>query len=113
MNGIVARKVKGVQHGRRIGCAAHLTPAALIALRCCLSGVLGVYSMGFTDERIVVVLSAAEPDDYSLGQRDGLALQADPGGRLSIETVTATVRAALGGPADREGPGSPTFKPAG
>ncbi len=80
---------------------------------CCLSGVLGVHSMGFTDERIVVVLSAAEPDDYSLGQQDGLALQANAGGRVSIGTVTATARAALGGPAGQDGPGSPTFMPAG
>lgn len=80
---------------------------------CCLSGVLGVHSMGFTDERIVVVLSAAEPDDYSLGQQDGLALQANAVGRVAIGTVTATVRAALGGPAGPDGLGSPTFIPAG
>ena len=66
---------------------------------CCLSGVLGVHSMGFTDTRIVVVLSSAEPDDYSLGEQDGLALQADPGAQVSIDAVDATVRAALGGTA--------------
>ena len=66
---------------------------------CCLSGVVGVHSVGFTDTRIVVVLSSAEPDDYSLGSQDGLALQADPGAQVSIEAVTATVRAALGVPA--------------
>jgi len=65
---------------------------------CCLSGVIGVHSVGFTTDRIVVVLTGAEPDDYSLGSQDGLALQADPGGQASIATVTATVRAALGGP---------------
>ena len=65
---------------------------------CCLSGVTGVHSVGYTDDRIVVVLSGAEPDDYSLGSQDGLALQADPGGQASIAALTATVRAALGGP---------------
>jgi hypothetical protein len=65
---------------------------------CCLSGVTGVHSVGYTDDRIVVVLSGAEPDDYSLGSQDGLALQADPGGQTSIDAVTATVQAALGGP---------------
>ena len=65
---------------------------------CCLSGVTGVHSVGFTTDRIVVVLTGAEPDDYSLGSQDGLALQADPGGQVSIAAVTATVRAALGGP---------------
>jgi hypothetical protein len=64
---------------------------------CCLSGVTGVHSVGYTSDRIVVVLSGAEPDDYSLGSQDGLALQADPGGQASIAAVTATVRAALGG----------------
>ena len=66
---------------------------------CCLSGVVGVHSVGFTDTRIVVVLSSAEPDDYSLGSQDGLALQADPGAQVSIDAVTAAVRAAMGGPA--------------
>jgi len=66
---------------------------------CCLSGVLGIHSMGFTDTRIVVVLSSAEPDDDSLGEQDGPALQADPGAQVSIVAVNATVRAALGGPA--------------
>jgi len=66
---------------------------------CCLSGVLGVHSMGFTATRIVVVLSSAEPDDYSLGSQDGLALQADPGAQVSIKAVSDTVRAALGGSA--------------
>jgi hypothetical protein len=65
---------------------------------CCLSGVVGIHSVGFTTERIVVVLSGAEPDDDSLGGQDGLALQADPGGQASIAAVNATVRAALGGP---------------
>jgi hypothetical protein len=65
---------------------------------CCLGGVTGVHSVGYTDDRIVVVLSGAEPDDYSLGSQDGLALQADPGGQTSIDAVTATVQAALGGP---------------
>jgi Beta-lactamase enzyme family len=66
---------------------------------CCLSGVVGIHSVGFTPDRIVVVLSAAAPDDDSLSEQDGLALQADPGGRVSIAAVTATVHAALGGPA--------------
>jgi hypothetical protein len=66
---------------------------------CCLSGAVGIHSVGFTDSRIVVVLSSAEPDDYSLGSQDGLALQADPGAQVSIAAVTAAVHAALGGPA--------------
>lgn len=65
---------------------------------CCLSGVVGIHSVGFTPERIVVVLSVAEPDDDDLANEDGLALQSDPGGQVSIAAVTATVRAALGGP---------------
>jgi len=65
---------------------------------CCLSGVVGLHSVGFTPDRIVVVLSAAAPDDDTLGDQDGLALQADPGAQTSIAAVTATVRAALGGP---------------
>ncbi len=80
---------------------------------CCLSGVLGVHSVGFTADRIVAVLTAAEPQDYTLGSQDGVALQADPGGQISIATVTATVRAAFGGPALPNGPGSPSFMPAG
>ena len=66
---------------------------------CCLSGIVGIHSVGFTPERIVVVLSSAAPDDDQLGDEDGLALQADPGAQVSIAAVTATVRAALGGPA--------------
>ena len=65
---------------------------------CCLSGVVGIHSVGFTPDRIVVVLSAAAPDDDSLSDQDGLALQADPGARVSIAAVTATVHAALGSP---------------
>jgi len=65
---------------------------------CCLSGVVGIHSVGFTPDRIVVVLSAAAPDDDSLSDQDGLALQADPGAQASIAAVTATVHAALGGP---------------
>ena len=65
---------------------------------CCLSGVVGIHSVGFTADRIVVVLSAAAPDDDSLSDQDGLALQADPGAQASITAVTATVYAALGGP---------------
>jgi hypothetical protein len=65
---------------------------------CCLSGVVGIHSIGFTADRIVVVLSAAAPDDDSLSDQDGLALQADPGAQVSIAAVTATVHAALGGP---------------
>lgn len=66
---------------------------------CCLSGIAGIHSMGFTDDRIVVVLSGTQPDDDTLGEQDGLALQADPGGRAGIAAVDAAVRAALGGPA--------------
>jgi len=65
---------------------------------CCLSGVVGIHSVGFTPDRIVVVLSAAAPDDDSLSDQDGLALQTDPGAQASIAAVTATVHAALGGP---------------
>ena len=65
---------------------------------CCLSGEVGIHTMGFTDDRIVVVLSAAEPDDDTLGEQDGLALQADPAAQASFDAVSATVRAALGGP---------------
>ena len=65
---------------------------------CCLSGVVGIHSIGFTTDRIVVVLSAAAPDDDTLSDQDGLALQADPGAQGSIAAVTATVHAALGGP---------------
>lgn len=79
---------------------------------CCLSGVTGIHSMGFTPERIVVVLSSAEPGDYSLGEQDGLALQADPAAQVSIATVTNTVRAALGMPvADDLGPSVPVADP--
>ncbi len=63
---------------------------------CCLSGVVGRPFGGLHRHPIVVVLSSAEPDDYSLGSQDGLALQADPGAQVSIDAVTATVRAALG-----------------
>ncbi len=66
---------------------------------CCLSGETGIHSMGFTDDRIVVVLSGAEPDDEDLGNQDGLALQADSAAEASFAAVDATVRAALGGPA--------------
>ncbi len=66
---------------------------------CCLSGHLGLHSMGFTDDRVVVVLSAAEPDNADLGNQDGLALQADPGAQASFVAVDAVVRAALGGSA--------------
>ncbi len=66
---------------------------------CCLSGEAGIHSMGFTDDRIVVVLSGAEPDDEDLGNQDGQALQADPAARASFAAVDAAVRAALGGPA--------------
>ncbi len=66
---------------------------------CCLSGELGLHSIGFTDDRIVVVLSAADPDDESLGEQDGLALADDPGAQAGFAAVDAVVRAALGGPA--------------
>ncbi|WP_420120364.1 hypothetical protein [Nakamurella sp.] len=66
---------------------------------CCLSGIAGIHSMGFTDDRIVVVLSGVEPDDPSLGEQDGLALQADPGARAGFTAVDDVVRAALAGPA--------------
>jgi len=80
---------------------------------CCLSGVTGVHSVGFTPERIVVVLSSAEPDDYSLGEQDGLALQADPAAQVSMATVTNTVRAALGMPVTEiAGPAVPRSDPA-
>ncbi|MET0966588.1 MAG: hypothetical protein ABWZ02_09340 [Nakamurella sp.] len=46
----------------------------------------------------MVALSGAEPDEYSLGSQDGLALEADTGGQASMGALTATVRAALGGP---------------
>ena len=51
---------------------------------CCLSGVIGIHSMGFTDTRIVVVLSSAEPDDYSLG-RAGWAGAAGRPGRAGVD----------------------------
>jgi hypothetical protein len=66
---------------------------------CCLSGIAGLHSMGFTADRIVVVLSGGEPDDDSLGEQDGLALQSDPGARAGRLAVDDVVRAALGGPA--------------
>ena len=66
---------------------------------CCLSGIAGIHSMGFTDDRIVVVLSGVQPDDESLGEQDGLALQADPGARAGFTAVDDVVRAALAGPA--------------
>ncbi len=66
---------------------------------CCLSGIAGIHSMGFTADRIVVVLSGSEPDDGSLGDQDGLALQADPGAQAGFTAVDDVVRAALGGPA--------------
>jgi hypothetical protein len=66
---------------------------------CCLSGEVGLHSIGFTDDRIVVVLTGADPDDEDLGNQDGLALQADPGAQAGFAAVDATVRAALGGPA--------------
>ncbi|HEY7813181.1 MAG TPA: hypothetical protein VIC62_08090 [Nakamurella sp.] len=66
---------------------------------CCLSGEVGLHSIGFTDDRIVVVLTGAEPDDADLGNQDGPALQADPGAQAGFAAVDATVRAALGGPA--------------
>jgi hypothetical protein len=66
---------------------------------CCLSGIAGIHSMGFTADRIVVVLSGSAPDDDGLGEQDGAALQADPGGRAGRAAVDDVVRAALGGPA--------------
>lgn len=66
---------------------------------CCLSGIAGIHSMGFTAERIVVVLSGSVPDDDGLGEQDGPALQADPGGMAGQAAVDDVVRAALGGPA--------------
>lgn len=66
---------------------------------CCLSGIAGIHSMGFTDDRIVVVLSGTEPDDDTLGEQDGLALQADAGAQVGFAAVDDVVRAALGGPA--------------
>lgn len=66
---------------------------------CCLSGIAGLHSMGFTADRIVVVLSGSEPDDDSLGEQDGLALQSDPGARAGRVAVDDVVRAALAGPA--------------
>jgi hypothetical protein len=75
---------------------------------CCLSGVTGIHSVGYTPERIVVALSSAEPGDYSLGEQDGLALQADPAAQVSMAAMTTTVRAALGMPsADLLGPSVP------
>jgi len=65
----------------------------------CLSGFAGIHSMGFTADRIVVVLSGSAPDDDGLGEQDGAALQADPGGRAGRAAVDDVVRAALGGPA--------------
>ena len=55
--------------------------------------------MGFGDDRIVVVLSGVQPDDQTLGEQDGLALQADPGAQAGFAAVDDVVRAALGGPA--------------
>lgn len=66
---------------------------------CCLSGIAGIHSMGFTADRIVVVLSGSEPDDDSLGEQDGLALAADPGAQAGLAAADDVVRAALGGPA--------------
>ncbi|WP_395725265.1 serine hydrolase [Nakamurella sp.] len=66
---------------------------------CCLSGIAGIHSMGFTADRIVVVLSGSVPDDEGLGEQDGPALQADPGGMAGQAAVDDVVRAALGGPA--------------
>ncbi|MEP6561971.1 MAG: hypothetical protein ABJD68_12975 [Nakamurella sp.] len=64
---------------------------------CCLSGVVGIHSVGFTPDRIVAVLSSAQPDDDSLGDQGGLALQADAGAEVSIAAVTDTAFAALTG----------------
>lgn len=64
---------------------------------CCLSGIAGIHSMGFTADRIVVVLSGSEPDDDSLGDQDGQALQSDPGAQAGVAAVDDVVRAALGG----------------
>ena len=84
---------------QRFGMGAVPTAGSKQAWGCCLSGLAGIHSVGFTADRIVVVLSGAEPDDENLGYEDGPALAADPGGQISIGTVSATVRAALGGPA--------------
>lgn len=64
---------------------------------CCLSGIAGIHSMGYTAGRIVVVLSGSEPDDDSLGDQDGQALQSDPGAQAGVAAVDDVVRAALGG----------------
>jgi hypothetical protein len=66
---------------------------------CCLSGIAGIHSMGFTADRIVVVLSGSDPDDDALGEQDGLALLADPGAHAGLLAVDEVVRAALAGPA--------------
>jgi len=83
---------------QRIGMRTAPAAGSKLGWGCCLSGVVGIHSVRFTPDRIVVVLSAAAPDDDTLSDQDGLALQADPGAKVSIAAVTATVHAALGGP---------------
>ncbi|GGM16827.1 hypothetical protein [Nakamurella endophytica] len=63
---------------------------------CCLSGVLALHSVGFTADRIVVVLSTAEPDAPSEDLQTADDLSDDPGARTSIAAVTRTVAAAVG-----------------
>lgn len=64
---------------------------------CCLGGVVAVHSVGFTAERIVVVLSTAAPDSSGLRVSRASRFEADPGFRASAAAVTATTRAALSG----------------
>lgn len=64
---------------------------------CCLGGVLAIHSVGFTADRIVVVLSTSPPDDSPADLDDADQLAADPGAQAATAAVTATARAAFSG----------------
>ena len=64
---------------------------------CCLGGVLALHSVGYSADRIVVVLSTAVPDAGPDDLADADQLMADPGVAASTAAVTATARAAFTG----------------
>lgn len=66
---------------------------------CCLGGVLALHSVGYSADRIVVVLSTAVPDAGPDDLADADQLMADPGVVASTAAVTATARAAFTGAA--------------
>lgn len=63
---------------------------------CCLNDVLAIHSVGFTANRIVVVLSTSMPDAVSGKLATAQQLTADPGARAALAAVSSTAAAAVG-----------------